>query len=125
MLAKIVGPRETFHARGRARRRGGRYLATKLGEGRGDAISVTVARAGRGRVHAAPVDVLVTNVFSTGSSSTRAGCSSISLEARELIGAGSTANLIEMKLQPGATSIATGDTRSAPKIATPSVTGGR
>lgn len=104
MLAKIVGPRETF--RTAAGERGvavGRYLATKLGVKAGDAISVTVAAQGAEGFMPRSSTFLVTNVFGTGFYEFDARWLFIDLaEARELIGAGSTANLVEVKLQPGA-----------------------
>jgi lipoprotein-releasing system permease protein len=104
MLAKIVGPRESF--RTLADERGvavGRYLATKLGVKQGDAISVTVAAQGAEGFMPRSATFLVTNVFGTGFYEFDARWLFIDLvEARELLGAGSTANLIEVKLQPGA-----------------------
>jgi lipoprotein-releasing system permease protein len=104
MLAKIVGPRETF--RTTSGERGvavGRYLATKLGVKAGDAISVTVAAQGAEGFMPRSSTFLVTNVFGTGFYEFDARWLFIDLaEARELIGAGSTANLVEVKLQPGA-----------------------
>ncbi len=104
MLAKIVGPRETF--RTTAGERGvavGRYLATKLGVKAGDAISVTVAAQGAEGFMPRSSTFLVTNVFGTGFYEFDARWLFVDLaDARELIGAGSTANLVEVKLQPGA-----------------------
>ena len=104
MLAKIVGPRKTF--RTPSGERGvavGRYLATKLGVKQGDAISVTVAAQGADGFMPRSQTFLVTTVFSTGFYEFDARWLFVDLaEARELLGAGSTANLIEVKLQPGA-----------------------
>jgi lipoprotein-releasing system permease protein len=104
MLAKVIGPRETF--RTPAGERGvavGRYLATKLGVKQGDAISVTVAAQGAEGFMPRSSTFLVTNVFATGFYEFDARWLFVDLpEARELIGAGSTANLVEVKLQPGA-----------------------
>jgi lipoprotein-releasing system permease protein len=103
MLAKIIGPRETFRTptgeRGVAV---GRYLATKLGVKAGDALSVTVAAQGAEGFMPRSSTFLVTNVFATGFHEFDARWLFIDLgEARELTGAGETANLIEVKLQPG------------------------
>ncbi|HEX6099068.1 MAG TPA: FtsX-like permease family protein [Thermoanaerobaculia bacterium] len=104
MLGKVVGPGGTF--RTAAGERGvavGRYLATKLGVKQGDAISVTVAARGTDGFMPRSSTFLVTNVFSTGFYEFDARWLFVDLaEARELIGAGSTANLVEVKLQPGA-----------------------
>lgn len=104
MLAKIVGRRRSFLTP--AGERGvavGRYLATKLGVKEGDAISVTVAAQGVEGFMPRSATFLVTNVFGTGFYEFDARWLFIDLvEARELIGAGSTANLVEVKLAPGA-----------------------
>jgi len=104
MLAKIVGPRETF--RTAADERGvalGGYLATRLGVKAGDAISVTVAAQGAEGFMPRSSTFLVTHVFSTGFYEFDARWLFIDLaEARELIGAGATANVVEVKLEPGA-----------------------
>jgi lipoprotein-releasing system permease protein len=105
MLAKIIGPRETFGTP--AGERGvavGKYLATKLGVKAGDAISITVAAAGaEGGFMPRSSTFLVTNVFGTGFYEFDARWLFIDLEeARELLGSGATANLLEVKLQPGA-----------------------
>ncbi|HEY0372819.1 MAG TPA: FtsX-like permease family protein [Thermoanaerobaculia bacterium] len=104
MLAKIIGPRETFQTpsgeRGVAI---GRYLATKLGVKQGDAISLTVAAQGAEGFMPRSSTFLVTNVFGTGFYEFDARWLFIDLaDARELLGAGTTANLVEVKLQPGA-----------------------
>lgn len=104
MLAKIVGPRETFRTPGDERGVAvGRYLATKLGVKGGDAISITVAAQGAEGFMPRSSTFLVTNVFGTGFYEFDARWLFIDLgDARELIGTGSTANLVEVKLQPGA-----------------------
>jgi len=103
-LAKIIGPRETFHTptgeRGVAI---GRYLATRLGVKQGDAISVTVAAQGSEGFMPRSSTFLVTNVFATRFYEFDARWLFIDLtDARELVGAGTSANFIEVKLQPGA-----------------------
>ena len=104
MLAKIVGPRETFRtATGERGVALGKYLATKLGVKAGDAISITVAAQGDEGFMPRSSTFLVTNVFATGFYEFDARWLFIDLaDARQLIGAGSTANLVEVKLQPGA-----------------------
>jgi lipoprotein-releasing system permease protein len=104
MLAKIIGARETFAtAEGERGLAVGKYLATKLGVKAGDAISVTVAAAGAEGFMPRSATFLVTNVFSTGFYEFDARWLFIDLaDARELLGAGSSANLVEVKLQPGA-----------------------
>jgi len=104
MLAKIIGPRETFVTtdgeRGVAV---GRYMATKLGVKAGDAISITVAAAGADGFMPRTATFIVTNVFATGFHEFDARWLFLDLaEARELLGAGATATVVEVKLQPGA-----------------------
>ncbi len=104
MLAKVVGPRESF--RTPAGERGvavGKYLATKLGVKAGDAISITVAAQGQEGFMPRSSTFLVTNVFATGFYEFDARWLFVDLEeARELMGMGSAANVVEVKLQPGA-----------------------
>jgi lipoprotein-releasing system permease protein len=104
MLAKIVGPRATFDTPSRERGVAvGKYLAAKLGVKAGDALSVTVAASGERGFMPRTTSFLVTNVFSTGFYEFDARWLFIDLgEARELSGAGGAANLIEVKLAPGA-----------------------
>jgi lipoprotein-releasing system permease protein len=104
MLAKIVGPRGTFApvdgGRGVAL---GKYLATRLGVRQGDAISVTVASAGQDAFLPRSATFLVTSVFDTGFYEFDARWLFIDLvEAQELFGLGRDANLVEVKLVPGA-----------------------
>ena len=104
MLAKIVGPRGGFvTAEGERGVAVGKYLATKLGVKGGDAISVTVAAAGADGFLPRSATFLVTNVFSTGFYEFDARWLFIDLaEARQLLGMHDSANLVEVKLQPGA-----------------------
>lgn len=104
MMAKIVGPRQTFTTpEGERGVAVGRYLATKLGVKPGDAISVTVAAASAEGFLPRSSTFIVTNVYSTGFYEFDARWLFTDLQdARELLGAGSSANLIEVKLQPGA-----------------------
>lgn len=104
MLAKIVGARGTFAApdggRGVAV---GRYLASKLGVKAGDALSVTVAAGSHVGFMPRSKTFVVTNVFATGFYEFDARWLFTGLAAaQELTGAGSAANLIEVKLEPGA-----------------------
>ena len=103
MLAKIVGPRRTFVTpEGERGVSVGRYLATKLGVKAGDAISVTVAAGGAEGVMPRSSTFIVTNVFATGFYEFDARWLFIDLgEARELLAVGPSANLVEVKLQPG------------------------
>ncbi len=103
MLARIIGPRRTFATpegeRGVAL---GKYLAAKLGVKQGDALSVTVAAGTADGFSPRTASFLVTNVFSTGFYEFDARWLFVDLaEAQGLLGAGSTANLIEVKLVPG------------------------
>jgi lipoprotein-releasing system permease protein len=103
MLGKIIGPRASFETtdgeRGVAL---GKHLALRLGVKQGDALSVTVAsRTGDGFMPRT-ASFIVTNVFATGFYEFDARWLFVDLaEAQELLGAGSAANLIEVKLVPG------------------------
>jgi lipoprotein-releasing system permease protein len=104
MLAKIIGPRGAFVTpegdRGVAV---GRYLASKLGVKAGDALSVTVAADTAERFMPSSATFIVTNVFATGFYEFDARWLFVDLdEARDLTNAGAAANLIEVKLVPGA-----------------------
>jgi lipoprotein-releasing system permease protein len=103
MLGRIIGSRETFATpegeRGVAL---GKYLAAKLGVKQGDALSVTVAAGTSEGFSPRTASFLVTNVFATGFYEFDARWLFVDLaEAQELLGAGSAANLIEVKLVPG------------------------
>jgi lipoprotein-releasing system permease protein len=104
MLAKVIGPRGRFTtAEGERGVAVGRYLATKLGVKAGDALSVTVAAAGAEGFMPRSSTFLVTNVFATGFYEFDARWLFIDIgEARQLMGMGDAANLLEVKLQPGA-----------------------
>ncbi|MEA2465768.1 MAG: lipoprotein-releasing system permease protein [Acidobacteriota bacterium] len=104
MLAKVIGPRATFEtAEGDRGVAVGRYLATRLGVKAGEAISVTVAANSSEGFMPRTATFIVTNVFGTGFYEFDARWLFIDLrEAQELIGAGTGANLIEVKLAPGA-----------------------
>ncbi len=104
MLAKVIGPRGTFAtAEGGRGVAVGRYLATRLGVNAGDAMSVTVAASSDDGFMPRTATFVVTNVFATGFYEFDARWLFIDLEeARELFGTGHSANLIEVKLAPGA-----------------------
>lgn len=104
MLAKVIGPGETFLTKDGERGVAvGRYMAAKLGVKAGDAISITVAAQGAEGFMPRSATFIVTNVFATGFHEFDARWLFLDLaEARELLGAGATATVVEVKLQPGA-----------------------
>lgn len=104
MLAKIIGPRASFATpEGERGIAVGRYLATKLGVKQGDAVSLMVAAGTSEGFMPRTATFVVTNVFSTGFYEFDARWLFADLaEAQELVGAGSAANLVEVKLVPGA-----------------------
>jgi len=104
MLGRIIGERGTFVTpEGDRGVSVGRYLATKLGVKAGDAISVTVAADSAERFMPSSATFIVTNVFATGFYEFDARWLFVDLdEARDLTDAGAAANLIEVKLKPGA-----------------------
>lgn len=104
MLARIIGERGSFETpEGDRGVSVGRYLATKLGVKAGDAISVTVAADSAERFMPSSATFIVTNVFATGFYEFDARWLFVDLnEARDLTDAGAAANLIEVKLKPGA-----------------------
>ena len=104
MLAKVIGPRASFRtAEGDRGVAVGRYLATRLGVQKGDAISITVAADAADGFMPRTSTFMVTNVFATGFYEFDARWMFVDLEeAQELTGAGSAANLVEVKLAPGA-----------------------
>ena len=104
MLAKIIGPRGAFDTpegeRGVAI---GKYLATKLGVAPGSSISVTVPTDDGGSFLPRSASFVVTNVFDTGFYEFDARWIFIDLrEAERLLNAPGSANLLEVKLAPGA-----------------------
>ena len=104
MLAKIIGPRRSFDTA--AGERGvavGRYLATKLGVREGQSISITVPTEDSGSFMPRTASFVVTNVFDTGFYEFDARWLFIDLhEAEALLNAPGAANLLEVKLVPGA-----------------------
>jgi lipoprotein-releasing system permease protein len=104
MLARVIGPRASFETpegeRGVAL---GKYLAAKLGVKQGDSLSVTVAAGSPDGFMPRTASFVVMNVFATGFYEFDARWLFIDLgEAQDLLGAGSSANLLEVKLVPGA-----------------------
>ncbi|MBV8543888.1 MAG: ABC transporter permease [Acidobacteria bacterium] len=104
MLAKIVGPRRAFNTReGERGVAVGRYLATKLGVTAGQSISITVPVEDNGSFLPRSASFVVTNVFDTGFYEFDARWLFIDLhEAESLLNAPGAANLLEVKLVPGA-----------------------
>jgi len=98
MLAKVVGP--TGALRGVAL---GKYMAKRLGVTQGSSISVTVPSDREGSFMPQSSSFVVTNVFDTGFYEYDARWLFVDLrEAERLTGTAGTANLIEVKLTPGA-----------------------
>jgi len=104
MLAKIVGPRRAFNTKDGERGVAvGRYLATKLGVTAGQSISITVPVEDSGSFLPRSASFVVTNVFDTGFYEFDARWLFIDLhEAESLLNAPGAANLLEVKLVPGA-----------------------
>jgi lipoprotein-releasing system permease protein len=104
MLAKVIGPRGRFEtAEGERGVTLGRYLATTLGVKPGDAISVTVAAGTHESFMPSTATFVVVNVFDTGFYEFDAHWLFVDLaEAQALLGPGSSANLLEVKLAPEA-----------------------
>ncbi len=103
MLAKVIGPRRAFTTpSGEPGVTVGKHLASKLGVVAGSSIHVTVPGTGESLMPRSG-SFVVTNVFSTGFFEFDARWLFIDLgEAQRLTGAGGSANLIEVKLKPGA-----------------------
>jgi len=104
MLAKIVGPSRRFEtADGEQGVAVGKYLAAKLGVKAGDAISITVPSVEEGSLMPRSATFVVTNVFFTGFYEFDARWLFVDLaEAQRLLGMQRGANLVEVKLRPGA-----------------------
>ena len=104
MIAKIVGSSQRFRAAdGTPGVAVGKYLATKLGVKAGDAMSITVPSIEEQRLMPHTATFIVTNVFATGFYEFDARWLFVDLgDAQELIGIGDAANLIDVKLVPGA-----------------------
>jgi lipoprotein-releasing system permease protein len=104
MLGKIVGASGRFDtAQDEAGVSVGKYLATKLGVVKGSSISVTVPSDNSGSFLPRSSSFTVTNVFDTGFYEFDARWLFIDLrDAERLMNAAGGANLIEVKLKPGA-----------------------
>jgi len=104
MLAKIVGPRGAFDtAEGERGVAVGKYLATRLGVRAGSPINITVPTDSGGSFMPRSASFVVTNVFDTGFYEFDARWLFIDLpEAERLLDAPGSANLLEVKLAPGA-----------------------
>jgi lipoprotein-releasing system permease protein len=105
MLAKIVGARGAFATpEGERGVAVGKHLATKLGVQPGASMSVTVpTENGGGSFMPRSASFVVTNVFDTGFYEFDARWLFIDLgEAEQLLDAPGSANLLEVKLVPGA-----------------------
>ena len=104
LLAKIVGPRRTFAtAEGERGVAVGRYLAQRLGVKAGEAMTITVPALRGKSFMPRSATFLVTNVFDTGFYEYDARWLFIDREEAEtLLDQPGQANLIEIKLAPGA-----------------------
>jgi lipoprotein-releasing system permease protein len=104
MLARVIGSSHRFEtAEGEEGVAVGKYLAAKLGVKRGDAISITVPSTDQQGLMPRTATFLVTNVFATGFYEFDARWLFVDLhEAQRLIGTKNGANLVEVKLRPGA-----------------------
>src|SRR5712691_326552 len=104
MLGKIVGPRGAFDTpEGEAGVAVGKYLATRLGVRVGTSISITVPTENSGSLLPRSASFVVTNIFDTGFYEYDARWLFIDLhDAERLMNAPGSANLIEVKLAPGA-----------------------
>ena len=104
MLAKIVGSRGAFDtAEGEAGVAVGKYLATRLGVRVGTSISITVPTENSGSLLPRTASFVVTNIFDTGFYEYDARWLFIDLrDAERLMDMPGSANLVEVKLTPGA-----------------------
>ena len=104
MLERIVGPRATFATPdGESGVTLGKYLAAKLAVKVGSSISVTVPTENAGTLLPRTSSFVVTNIYDTGFYEYDARWLFIDLhDAERLLDAPGSANLIEVKLMPGA-----------------------
>jgi lipoprotein-releasing system permease protein len=104
MLAKVVGPTGKFETgEGENGVTVGKYMAKKLGVTKGSSISVTVPSDHGGTFMPRTASFVVTNIFDTGFYEYDARWLFIDLhEAERLTGMPGAANLMEVKLAPGA-----------------------
>ncbi len=104
MLARVVGPRGAFDTA--AGERGvavGKYLADKLAVGPGASVSITVPSDSGESFMPRSASFVVTNVYETGFYEFDARWLFVDLvEAEQLLGTPGAANLLEVKLVPGA-----------------------
>jgi len=104
MLAKVIGPRGAFDTP--AGERGvavGKYLADKLGVGVGASVSITVPTESGGSFMPRSASFVVTNIYETGFYEFDARWLYVDLaEAERLLDTPGSANLLEVKLVPGA-----------------------
>ena len=104
MLAKVVGDRGVFDTtEGEAGVAVGKYLATRLGVSPGMSISITVPTENSGSFLPRSSSFVVTNIFDTGFFEYDARWLFIDLrDAERLFDMPGSANLVEVKLKPGA-----------------------
>jgi lipoprotein-releasing system permease protein len=104
LLAKIIGPSGSFATpEGESGVAVGKYLATKLGVRPGMSISITVPTENSGTMLPHSASFVVTNVFDTGFYEYDARWLFIDLrDAERLLDMPGSANLVEVKLAPGA-----------------------
>jgi lipoprotein-releasing system permease protein len=104
LLAKIVGPAGAFATpEGESGVAVGKYLATRLGVKPGSSISITVPTENSGSLLPRTASFVVTNVFDTGFYEYDARWLFIDLrDAERLLNMPGSANLVEVKLAPGA-----------------------
>jgi lipoprotein-releasing system permease protein len=104
MLAKVIGSRGVFDTtEGESGVCVGKYLATRLGVQPGMSISITVPTENSGSFMPRSSSFVVTNVFDTGFYEYDARWLFIDLrDAERLLDMPGSANLVEVKLTPGA-----------------------
>jgi len=104
VMAKVIGASKSFETReGEKGVSVGKYLAERLGVKVGDAVSVTVAASRGDSFLPRTSTFLVTNIFATGFYEYDARWMFVDLhDAQALLATGKNANLIEVRLHPGA-----------------------
>ena len=104
MLARVVGPARRFETEEGGRGvTVGKYMAARLGVEEGSTVSITVPSDQSGTFMPRTATFVVTNVFETGFYEYDAKWLFIDLaEAQVLAGQPGVANLVEVKLDPGA-----------------------
>ena len=104
MLAKVIGATDKFESsEGENGVAVGKYLAQKLGVARGSSINLTVPTERGGTLLPRSSSFVVTNVFDTGFYEYDARWLFIDLhQAERITGVTNSANLVEIKLRPGA-----------------------